>query len=154
MGTFNLSSHKLARNYRPPPTDSKKSRKRIRDRGIKWEEFYHERSAPLKKRLDREVGPGAYHRWEGHDYTTDGDYFIVAGPSVTEDLKKMFFAGIKRLPDDPHKKVYAPSGEYFSTSHAALSFAADRWAVPFPRGIQNYSLTDLADVKIPRHLRG
>ena len=31
------------------------SRKRIRDRGIRWDETYHERSAPLKKRFEKEI---------------------------------------------------------------------------------------------------
>jgi hypothetical protein len=93
-------------------------------------------------------------RWEGHDYTTDGDYFVVVGPAVTVDMKKKFFAGIKRLPDDPRKKVYSPSGEYFSTIHGAFSHAADKWAVPFPQGSPNYTEADLANVNIPRHVKG
>tara|TARA_Y100000310_G_scaffold72876_2_gene69052 strand:- start:17029 stop:17520 length:492 start_codon:yes stop_codon:yes gene_type:complete len=153
VSKFNLKE-KLARNYLPPPKGSQKGRKRIRDRGIEWEEFYHDKSVPLKKRYDKELGSGSYHRWEGHDYTTDGDYFIVVGPALTKDLKKQFFAGIKRLPKDEKKKVYAPSGEYFSSLHAALSFATDRWAVPFPKGIPNYTVNDLANIKIPRHVRG
>lgn len=32
-------------------------RKAIRDRGIKWEETYHKRSEPMKKRFERDVGP-------------------------------------------------------------------------------------------------
>jgi hypothetical protein len=129
-------------------------RKRIRDRGIKWEETYHEKSAPLKKRFDKEIGQGSYFRWEGHDYSTNGDYFVVVGPAVTKDLKKRFFAGIKRLPQDVKKKIFAPSGEYFSTMHGALSFATERWGLKFPHGSPNYNLGDLANIKIPRHVKG
>ena len=57
----------------------KAGRKRIKERHIQWKEFYHEKSQPLKERFDSEIGPGSYYRWEGHDYTTDGDYFIVVG---------------------------------------------------------------------------
>ena len=128
-------------------------RKRIRDRGIRWEEKYHERSAPLKKRFDKEIGPGAYTRWEGHDFTTDGDYFVVVGPARTKELKKRFFAGVKRLPKDPRKKVFAPSGEYFSSLHGALSFASRRWGIRFPDNVRNYTLDNLAPIDIPRHLR-
>ena len=152
MATFNLN--KQARSYTPPPIGSRKSKKRIRDRGIKWTEHYHEKSAPLKKRYAKTLGSGSYFRWEGHDYTTNGDYFIVVGPAKTKDLKKRFFAGIKRLPEDVKKKVYAPSGEYFSSMHGALSFATDRWAVKFPRGSPNYTLNDLMNIDIPRHVRG
>lgn len=129
-------------------------RQRIKDRGIKWEESYHERSAPLKKRFDKHIGPMAYMRWEGHDYTTNSDYFVVVGPSLTKDGKKRFFSGIKKLPDDPHKKVYAPSGEYFTTIVAAFSYASDKWNVPFPKGAPHYSVNDLAQVEIPRHVKG
>ena len=129
-------------------------RKRIRDRGIRWKEHYHEKSGPLKKRFNKELGPLSYMRYEGHDYSTNGDYFIVISPALTRELKKQFFAGIKRLPDDPHKKVYAPSGEYFSTMHGAYSFARRRWGVPFPTGSPNYSLADLAKIDIPRHVKG
>ena len=129
-------------------------RKRIRDRGIKWVETYHEKSAPLKKRFTKELGPGSYYRWEGHDYSTNGDYFIIVGPAMTKDLKKRFFAGIKRLPEDVRKKVYAPSGEYFSTMHGALSFATERWGIRFPQGSPNYSLNDLAGIHVSRHVKG
>ena len=127
---------------------------RIKDRGIKWEEHYHERSAKLKKRFEKDLGPRSYIRWEGHDYTTDSDYFIVVGPAVTKDLKKRFFAGIKKLPKDPKAKVYAPSGEYFSNLHAAFSHAADKWAIPYPREAPNYDIGQLAQIKIPRHVKG
>lgn len=129
-------------------------RKRIKDRGIEWKERYHEKSEGLKKRFDKKIGPMAYMRWEGHDYTTDSDYFVIVGPSLTQEEKKRFFAGIKKLPDDPQAKVYAPSGEYFSTSTAALSYASDKWGIPFPKGAPNYTLNDLANVKIPRHVKG
>jgi|TARA_Y100000310_G_C20652432_1_gene800171 hypothetical protein len=128
--------------------------RRIRDRGIKWIEHYHERSAPVKKRFERELGPNSYLRWEGHDYTTNGDYFLVVGPAMTKELKKRFFSGIKRLPENPKAKVYAPSGEYFSTLHGALSHAAKKWGLPFPRGNPDYTLEDLTNIKIPRHVKG
>jgi len=69
---------------------SKVAYKRIRDRGINWKERYRQRSIQLKRRFDKDIGPMAYLRWEGHDYTTDSDYFVVAGPAMTKDLKKRF----------------------------------------------------------------
>jgi hypothetical protein len=128
--------------------------RRIKDRGIKWDEAYHERSAKLKKRFEKDLGPRSYIRWEGHDYTTDSDYFIVVGPAVTKDLKKRFFAGIKKLPDDPKAPVYAPSGEYFENLHAAFSHASEKWAIPYPREAPNYDIYQLAAIKIPRHVKG
>ena len=128
--------------------------KRIKDRGIKWEETYQERSKGLKKKFDKDLGPKSYIRWEGHDYTTDSDYFIVVGPAMTKDLKKRFFSGIKKLPKDPHKKVFAPSGEYFITMVAALSHATEKWAITFPKDAINYRLSDLAQIDIPRHVKG
>jgi hypothetical protein len=129
-------------------------RKRIRDRGIEWRLRYHERSLRLKKRFDRDLGPSSYMRWEGHDYTTDSDYFIVMGPSLTKDGRKSFFAGIKKLPDDPKAKIYAPSGEYFTSSISALSHINEKWGVPFPKGSPNYSVSQLIPLEIPRHMKG
>jgi hypothetical protein len=129
-------------------------RKRIKDRGIEWKEYYHERSEKLKKRFDKTIGKGSYMRFEGHDYTTDSDYFIVVGPSLTKEGRKAFFAGIKKYPDDPKAKVYAPSGEYFSNSVSAFSHASDKWGLQFPKGVPNYSVDQLANVEIPRHVKG
>ena len=129
-------------------------RKRIKDRGIEWKSRYHERSLKLKERFDKEIGPLSYIRWEGHDYSTDGDYFVVMGPSLTKTGQKRFFAGIKRVPKDPKAKVYAPSGEYFFSSLSALTHAEEKWAVPYPRGAQNYTVNNLADIEIPRHVKG
>ena len=133
------------------------SRKRIKDRGIRWEETYHERSAPLKKRFEKEIGPGSYIRWEGHDYTTDSDYFVVVGPAVQRSGQKSFFAGVKKLPPRYKRekvKSYAPSGEYFTNILSALSHASEMWGVTFPQHQQKYDQNDLARVKIPRHVKG
>lgn len=137
----------------PGGQDSPFGRKRIKDRGIKWEERYGEKSKDLKKKFDKDLGPGSYMRWEGHDYTTNGDYFVVVGPAVTQDEKKQFFAGIKRLPDDPNKKVYSPSGEYFNNIHAAYSHASEKWGIKYPQDVPQYTTSDLANIKIPRHVK-
>jgi hypothetical protein len=129
-------------------------RKRIKDRGIKWVEKYHERSMPLKKRFTKEIGPMSYMRWEGHDYSTDGDYFVVVGPSLTGEGKKRFFSGIKRLPDDPTKAVFAPAGEYFTTIAGAFSHASEKWNIPYPKEAPHYTLVNLENIKIPRHVKG
>lgn len=129
-------------------------RQRIKDRGIEWKEHYHEKSQRLKKRFDKQLGPSSYIRWEGHDYTTDSDYFIIMGPSLTKEGRKRFFAGIKKLPDDPKAKIYAPAGEYFTSSIAALSHASDKWAIPFPKGAPNYTESQLMGIEIPRHVKG
>lgn len=127
--------------------------KRIKDRGINWREKYHERSEKLKDRFEKDIGEGTYKRWEGHDYTTDSDYFVVAGPAKTKEGQKRFFAGIKKLPDDPEAKVYAPSGEYFHTITSAFSHAVDKWGITFPREVPHYNINDLRGVKIPRHVK-
>jgi len=69
-------------------------RQRIRDRGINWKEQYGERSEKLKERFDQEIGDRAYMRWEGHDYTTDSNYFVIVGPALTKEGLKRFFSGI------------------------------------------------------------
>jgi hypothetical protein len=129
-------------------------RKRIKDRGIRWNEVYKEKSKSLKKRFDRDIGPGAYYRFEGHDVTTNSDYYIVVGPTIQKNMGKCFFAGIKKLPKDPRKKVYSPDGEYFPTINAALNHAVDKWGIRFPRGQTNYTKQMLQVVEIPEHIKG
>jgi hypothetical protein len=132
------------------------SARRIRDRNITWEEAYTQRTEPLKKRYERDIGPGAYHRWEGHDYTTNSDYYVVCSPARTRDLKKSFFAGIKKLPFDWQKfesKVYSPYGKYFNNIYSALSFLSEKYRIPYPKNQFNYTLNHLFDVKIPRTLK-
>jgi hypothetical protein len=129
-------------------------RKRIKDRGIEWKPTYHERSKRLRDRFDKQLGPLAYVRWEGHDYTTNSDYFVVVGPSLTKTGDKRFFSGIKKMPDDPKAKIYAPSGEYFFSSLSAFTHAEEKWGVPFPKGAPNYTVDNLLPIEIPRHVKG
>ena len=131
-----------------------KTPRKIKDRGIRWEESYKEKSQNLKDRFDSQIGPGSYHRWEGHDYYTDSDYFIVVGPATTRNGDKRFFVGIKKLPNDPEDKQYAPDGEYFSNIKSAISHAVDKWGINFPKNQQPYGEAMLADVEIPRRLKG
>lgn len=129
-------------------------RKRIKDRGINWEEAYSEKTQKMKDRFERDLGEGSYRRWEGHDYSTNGDYFVVVSPALTANGDKMFFSGIKRLPPEfTEKKVYAPSGEYFPTISGALSHASDKWGVPFPHDQIRYTREDLEPIKISRHVK-
>ena len=131
----------------------KTSAKRIKDRGIDWREGYPERSESIKKSFEKKVGPRSYTRWEGHDYETDADYYVVVGPAITGDGRKMFFAGIKRLPADKSKKVYAPSGEYFTSLTSAYSHANQKWGVPYPNDVVDYNSDDLKYINIPRHVK-
>ncbi len=129
----------------------------IKDRGIKWEESYEERSAPLKKRFEQQLGPGSYFRWAGYDTTTNSDYFIVVGPSVEHNVGKMFFAGIKKLPHhkdiEDQGKSYSPYGEYYPTMRTALIHANEKWAVPLPQNVPDYTKEQLANVDVPEHVK-
>lgn len=129
-------------------------RKKIKDRGINWKEFYKEKSKSLKKRFDGDIGVGAYRRWEGHDYTTNSNYYVVVGPTIQKELGKCFFSGIKKIPADPDKKVYSPSGEYFTNIVSAYSYATDKWGVPFPKDQINFTKQQLETVNIPEHIKG
>lgn len=130
--------------------------RRIRDRGIRWKEYYGEKSFYLKKKFNKLIGPGSYYRWQGRDYATSmSDYFVVVGPSQERYGRKSFFAGIKKLPPKwKRKKIYAPDGKYFSTIASALSHVSKMWGIPYPKDQYNYSARDLQDVKIPRHIKG
>ena len=131
----------------------KEATKKIKDRGIDWKEAYHDKSATMKKKMDSLVGPMAYIRYQGHDFTTNADYYVVIGPSV-DGQQKMFFAGIKKLPRDPEAKVYSPYGEYFDTIKGACAYAQKKWGVPFPSQVPDYSKETLAPIDIPEHIKG
>jgi hypothetical protein len=137
-----------------PPMNKVAARRRIKDRGIRWKEVYKDRSKTLKKRFDHEIGAGSYYRFEGHDFTTNSDYYIVVGPTYQRELGKCFFAGIKKLPKDPNKKVYSPYGKYFTTILAALSHASNKWGTPINQNQIPYEQSALANVKITEHVKG
>ncbi len=128
------------------------SHKRIRDRGIKWEERYRERSRGVKKKFDK-ILPGSYFRWEGYDHSTGHPYYVVVGPAVSDRYGKSFFAGVKKIPKDPKKQSYSPSGKYFDSLRAALSHAVEMWGIIFPKQAGHYSKNDLASIDIPKHVK-
>ena len=117
--TFNIKLANLLKGLR-----KKAGRRRIRDRGIRWEEHYGERSKGLKKRFDVEL-PGSYYRWEGFDHQSGHPYYVVVGPAISKRHGKTFFAGVKKMPRDPTKKSYSPSGKYFPALKSALSYASE-----------------------------
>jgi hypothetical protein len=127
-------------------------RRRLKERGIRWEEYYGEKSADVKKKFDK-ILPGSYFRWEGFDYETKHPYYVVVGPAISKRYGKSFFAGVKKMPKDPKKKSYAPSGKYFSSLRSALSHASDMWGITFPREAGNYTKDVLAGIDIPRHMK-
>lgn len=152
MAYFNLSKEARLRAPQLPVPEG--TPHRIKDRGIKWEETYRDRSAGLKRKFEKKIGPQSYFRWEGHDNYTDSNYFVVVGPAITKGGKKQWFAGIKKLPKDERKKQYAPSGEYFSNLRSALGHVSNKWAVKIPRETPEYDQETLRNVKIPRHVKG
>lgn len=134
----------------------KTSSKRIKDRNIMWKESYTERTKPLHERYAAELGPGSYRRWEGHDYTTNSDYYVVASPAQTKYGQKAFFAGIKKLPPlhvRETAKVYSPYGKYFASMAGALTFLKEKYGVPWPQTQQNYLASQLENIEIPRFVK-
>lgn len=128
-------------------------RRRLKDRGIKWEEHYGKKSKDIKKHFDK-VLPGSYFRWEGFDHESGHPYYIVVGPAISKRYGRSFFAGVKKMPKDPHKKSYSPSGKYFGSLRGALSHAADMWGIRFPKNAGHYGKDDLTTIKIPKHIKG
>jgi len=130
--------------------------KRIKDRHINWQEHYSERTEPLRDRYWSELGTGSYRRWEGHDYTTNSDYYVVCSPAQTKYGEKSYFAGIKKLPPASVRettKVYSPYGKYFSSMAAALGFLKDKYGVPWPKDQINYNSAQLQNIEIPRFVK-
>ena len=128
-------------------------RRRIKDRHIKWVEQYGKKSKDIKKHFDKQL-PGSYFRWEGFDHETSHPYYVVVGPAISKREGKSFFAGIKKMPKDPKKKSYSPSGKYFPALRAALSHASEMWGIKFPKNAGAYDKNSLAGLDIPRHVKG
>ena len=130
--------------------------KRIKDRNILWKESYTERTAPLRERYLKDIGPGSYYRWEGHDTTTNSDYYVICSPAQTKYGEKAYFAGIKKLPPRHLRdiaKTYSPYGKYFNNIASALTFLKEKYNVPFPKGQKNYTFRELQNVNIPRFVK-
>ena len=128
-------------------------RRRIKDRHIKWIERYGKKSKDVKKHFDKQL-PGIYFRWEGLDHESGHPYYVVVGPAISKREGKSFFAGIKKMPKDPKKKAYSPSGKYFPALRAALSHAVEMWGIKFPKNAGSYDKNSLAGIDIPRHVKG
>lgn len=128
----------------------------IKDRGIKWKESYSDRTANMRKKFNDAVGYDSYIRYEGHDHTTNSDYYIVIGPSIEKNMGKCFFAGVKKLPPPRERegKTFSPYGEYFKTMKAAHAYATEKWGVPMKKNLPNYTQADLANVDIPSRIKG
>jgi hypothetical protein len=119
--------------------------KPISERGIRWQETYGEKSSYLKAEMDKQVGKGSYFRWEGHDYTTGTDYYVVVSPGFSKRKGYFFFAGLRKMPAD-----HGASGKHFSTQAEALSYAFDTWNVPRPadKPAKAYTRDDIRDKPI------
>lgn len=128
-------------------------RRRLKERHIRWEEHYGEKSKDVKKHFEK-ILPGSYFRWEGFDHESGHPYYVVVGPSISKRYGKSFFAGVKKMPKDPKKKAYSPSGKYFPSLKAALSHAVEMWGIKFPQEAGNYQKNDLLPLDIPRHVKG
>ncbi|KKN50661.1 hypothetical protein LCGC14_0630450 [marine sediment metagenome] len=128
-------------------------RKRIKDKGIRWIEYYSEKSESVKKKFEK-ILPGSYFRWVGKDYEDGVMRYVVVGPSVSRREGKSFFAGNKKMPRDPRKKAYSPSGKYFPSLRSAIAHAIEMWGVRMPNNAGHYTRNDLATIEIPKHVKG
>ncbi len=128
-------------------------RRRIADRHIKWDEHYGKKSRDVKKHFEK-VLPASYFRWQGMDHESGHPYYVVVGPALSKRYGKAFFAGVKKMPKDPKKKAYSPSGKYFPSLKAALSHASEMWGIQFPKEAGNYDKGTLANIEIPKHIKG
>lgn len=117
----------------------------IKERGISWVESYSDKSAYLKEQFEDQVGPGSYFRWEGHDKSTDTDYYVVVTPGFSKKHGYHFFAGLRKEP-----ATNGSSGKNFTTQGEALSYAIEHWNVPRPEGMQHrpYVIKDIEDKEI------
>lgn len=117
----------------------------IKERGIRWTEKYSEKSSDLKQEMRKQIGEGSYFRWEGHDYTTGNDYYVVISPGYSIKKGYFFFAGLRKMPAN-----HGASGKKFSTQEEALNYAITRWKIPRPleKPAKRYTRDDLVNVPI------
>ena len=117
----------------------------IRERGINWVEAYGDKSTYLKNQMHKQIGPGSYFRWEGHDSTTGNDYYVVVSPGFSKKKGYFFFAGLRKMPAD-----HGASGKKFVTQAEALAHAFDTWGVPRPqeKPAKQYTRIDLVNKPI------
>jgi len=127
-------------------------RRRIKEKGIKWVEHYGEKSKDVKSKFE-DMLPGSYFRWVGKDYEDACWRYVVVGPAISKREGKSFFAGNKKMPTDPKKKAYSPSGKYFPSLRAAISYAIDMWGVRMPDNAGQYTKNDLEPLDIPKHVK-
>lgn len=99
----------------------------IKERGIRWVEAYGDKSSVLKEEMEKQIGIGSYFRWEGHDVTTDTDYYVVVCPGYSKKKGYFFFAGLRKIPAE-----HGASGKKFTTQADALNYAMETWNVPRP----------------------
>lgn len=128
-------------------------RRRLKDRHISWKENYGEKSKNAKIKFEK-ILPGSYFRWQGMDYESGHPYYVVVGPADSKRHGKSFFAGVKKMPKDPKKKAFSPSGKYFNSLTSALSHASSMWGTPFPKNAGKYTKNDILGLDIPRHVKG
>ena len=128
-------------------------RRRIKDKGIKWVEHYGEKSRTVKEKFD-DLLPGSYFRWVGKDYEDNAWRYVVVGPAISKREGKSFFSGNKKMPTDPKKKAYSPSGKYFPSLRSAIAYAVEMWGIQTPKNAANYTKSDLMGVDIPKHVKG
>ena len=127
-------------------------RRRIRDKGIRWVEHYGAKSAGVKKKFEK-ILPGSYFRWVGKDYEDGVMRYVVVGPAISRREGKTFFAGNKKMPKNPRKAAYSPSGKYFPSLRSAISHAIEMWGVRMPQNAGQYTQKDLVNVDIPKHIK-
>ena len=128
-------------------------RRRIKDKGIRWIENYGEKSTEIKEKFEK-ILPGSYFRWVGKDYEDNAWRYVVVGPAISKRVGKAFFAGNKKMPIREGKKAFSPSGKYFKTLKAALAHAIDMWGVTMPKNAGKWTDKDLANIEIPKHIKG
>lgn len=121
--------------------------KPIKERGIRWTENYGDKSSYLKTEMEKQIGPGSYFRWEGHDSTTGTDYYVVVSPGYSAKKGYHFFAGLRKMPAD-----HGASGKKFKNMRSALFYAYDMWRVPkpesMPAGWVGYNVDDISGKEI------
>jgi len=117
------------------------AKEKLKEKNIKWEESYTEKTLFLKEQFEEVVGKGSYFRFEGKDYDSGGEYYVIVGPARIHAPRAKFFAGVRKLP-----ATYPAGGQYFDSLDGAINYAHDTWGVPVPKDLKPYTSSSLHDI--------
>lgn len=114
------------------------AKEKLVTKNIQWKESYTEKTEFLKEQFEAVIGAGSYFRFEGKDYGSGDEYYVIIGPAKIHNPRAKFFAGVRKLP-----ATYSAGGKYFDSMDGAAVYARETWGVPTPGSLKPYTSASL-----------